>query len=75
MVLINGSNFMDGVNTLLLGYYLGVSILSLIVLNKFGSELNIINFQIIITILFILFYLIFLINYFLVIVELIQFHF
>ena len=55
MVLINGSNFMDGVNTLLLGYYLGVSILSLIVLSKFGSKLDIINFQIIITILVILF--------------------
>ena len=68
MVLINGSNFMDGVNTLLLGYYLGVSILSLIVLNKYGSKLDIINFNIIIIILFILFYLIFLINYFLVIV-------
>ena len=54
MVLINGSNFMDGVNTLLLGYYLGVSILSLIVLNKYGSELDIINFNIIIIILFIL---------------------
>ena len=70
MVLINGSNFMDGVNTLLLGYYLGVSILSLIVLNKYGSKLDIINFNIIIIILFILFYLIFLINYFQVIVEL-----
>ena len=55
MVLINGSNFMDGVNTLLLGYYLGVSILSLIVLNQFGSKLDIINFQIIIISLFILF--------------------
>ena len=55
MVLINGSNFMDGVNTLLLGYYLGVSILSLIVLNEYGSELDIINFHIIIIILFILF--------------------
>ena len=55
MVLINGSNFMDGVNTLFLGYYLGVSILSLIVLNKYGFELDIKNFHIIIIILFILF--------------------
>lgn len=55
MVLINGSNFIDGVNTLLLGYYLGVSIISLIVLNKFGSELNIINLQVIIILLFLLF--------------------
>ena len=55
MVLINGSNFMDGVNTLLLGYYLGGSILSLTVLNKYGLELDITNFHIIIIILFILF--------------------
>lgn len=55
MVLINGSNFMDGVNTLLLGYYLGVSISSYIILHKFGTELDIINFQIILILLFILF--------------------
>ena len=66
---------MDGVNTLLLGYYLGVSILSLIVLNKFGSKLDIINFHIIIIILFILFLFNFLTNYSLVIVGLIQFHY
>ena len=75
MVLINGSNFIDGVNTLLLGYYLGVSIISLIVLNKFGSELNIINLQVIIILLFLLFLFNFLINYFLEMVELTQFHF
>ena len=55
LVLINGSNFMDGVNTLLLGYFLGVSILSLIVLNQYGTEIDIINFQVIIILLSILF--------------------
>ena len=55
MVLINGSNFMDGVNTLLLGYYLGVSIFSLIVLNKFGTEFDVINLKVIIILLSILF--------------------
>ena len=59
MVLINGSNFIDGVNTLLLGYYLGVSILSLIVLNEYGSKLDIIIF-----ILYQLYYLFFLFNFF-----------
>ena len=55
LVLINGSNFMDGVNTLLLGYYLGVSIFSLIVLNKFGTEFDVINLKVIIILLSILF--------------------
>ena len=36
MVLINGSNFIDGVNTLVLGYFIGVSIVFYLIIQKFG---------------------------------------
>lgn len=36
MVLINGSNFIDGLNTLVLGYYIGISIIFSLIIQKFG---------------------------------------
>ena len=40
IVLINGTNFMDGVNTLVIGYYLAISLAILYLANNFNLELN-----------------------------------
>ena len=40
IILINGTNFMDGVNTLVIGYYLAVSLVILYLANNFSLELN-----------------------------------
>jgi UDP-N-acetylmuramyl pentapeptide phosphotransferase/UDP-N-acetylglucosamine-1-phosphate transferase len=40
IVLINGTNFMDGVNTLVIGYYLAISLAILYLANNFSLELN-----------------------------------
>ena len=48
LVLINGANFMDGVNTLLIGYFLGVSIVCLLIIKQYGNILDIRSFTVII---------------------------
>ena len=56
LVLLNGSNFIDGLNTILIGYYIIISIICVLLVKKFGlpdSEFQ--NFLIILIILCILF--------------------
>lgn len=55
LVLINGANFMDGINTLFLGYFLGIVVISYFVAKKIGITSDINNFLIIIILLSILF--------------------
>tara|TARA_B100001123_G_C15303850_1_gene1021927 strand:+ start:520 stop:1311 length:792 start_codon:yes stop_codon:yes gene_type:complete len=55
LVLINGANFIDGVNTLLLGYFLGVLAACLLVTKQFGNSLDIHIVSILIIILLVLF--------------------
>ena len=57
IILMNGANFMDGVNTLVIGYYLAVSLVILLLANNFNLELNFYLTKIILIILFIPFYL------------------
>jgi len=51
LILINGANFIDGVNTLLLGYFLTLSIICVIGVEKFDIPFDVKNFKIIIIIL------------------------
>ncbi len=54
LILINGANFMDGVNTLFLGYFLGITVILFLVIHKLGISIDWQNFTIIIFILSIL---------------------
>ena len=56
LVLINGSNFMDGVNTLLIGYFLGLLFVTLISIEKFNLSYDESNFYILALILFFIFW-------------------
>ncbi len=47
LILINGANFIDGVNTLLLGYFLTLSVICVIGIEKFDIPFDIQNFKII----------------------------
>jgi UDP-N-acetylmuramyl pentapeptide phosphotransferase/UDP-N-acetylglucosamine-1-phosphate transferase len=51
LVLMNGANFMDGVNTLLLGYFFILSVVCLLIITKYSLPFDIQNFRIIIVIL------------------------
>ncbi len=55
LVLINGSNFMDGVNTLLIGYFLSVILIMIFLIDKFNLNFEIKNLKIIFSVLLILF--------------------
>ena len=51
LVLMNGSNFMDGVNTLLVGYFLGLLVTTLISIEKFNLSFDIYNLKVLVSIL------------------------
>lgn len=51
LVLINGSNFIDGVNTLLIGYYLIISLILLFLINSQNFDIDINIFKVISSIL------------------------
>ena len=51
LVLMNGSNFMDGINTLLIGYFLSLSVITLISIEKFNLPYDISNLKILVSIL------------------------
>lgn len=55
LVLMNGSNFMDGVNTLLVGYFLILSFVTLISVEKFDLLYDVDNFRVLICILLVVF--------------------
>ena len=55
LILINGSNFIDGVNTLLIGYFLSVILIVLILINKYNLNFETQNLKIIFCVLLILF--------------------
>ena len=55
VVLINGTNFMDGVNTLVIGYFLIVTLVILYIATNFNLELNFILIKIISIILSVIF--------------------
>tara|TARA_E500000178_G_scaffold324948_1_gene351869 strand:- start:4632 stop:5642 length:1011 start_codon:yes stop_codon:yes gene_type:complete len=55
LVLINGSNFIDGVNTLLIGYFISVVFMILLLINKYNLNIEINNLEIIFSVLLILF--------------------
>ena len=55
LVLMNGSNFMDGVNTLLVGYFLILSFVIFISVEKFDLLYDVYNFRVLICILLIVF--------------------
>ena len=51
LVLMNGSNFMDGINTLLVGYFLSLSVITLISIENFNLPYDISNLKILASIL------------------------
>ena len=56
LVLINGSNFIDGLNTILIGYYIILSFICILLIKKFGlHHTNFQNFIIILSTLCVLF--------------------
>ncbi len=55
LVLINGSNFIDGVNTLLIGYFLSVIVIIIILIKKYSLDFEIENLKIILIVLSVLF--------------------
>ena len=56
LVLINGSNFIDGLNTILIGYYIILSVICILLIKKFGlHHTNFQNFVIILPTLCVLF--------------------
>ena len=55
LILINGSNFIDGVNTLLIGYFLSVILIILILVNNYNLNFETQNLKIIFSVLLILF--------------------
>ena len=64
LVLINGSNFIDGVNTLLIGYFISVILIMIIVVNKYNLEFDTQNLIYIFSVLLILFFFNFLEKFF-----------
>ena len=56
LVLINGSNFIDGVNTLLIGYFLSVIVIIIILIKKYSLDFEIENLKIILIVLSVLFF-------------------
>jgi UDP-N-acetylmuramyl pentapeptide phosphotransferase/UDP-N-acetylglucosamine-1-phosphate transferase len=55
MVLINGSNFIDGVNTLVLGYFIGISVVFYLIIQKFGFKTNLFLINYVLALLIVLF--------------------
>ena len=55
VVLINGTNFMDGVNTLVIGYFLIVTLAIFYIATNFNLELNLVLIQIILITLSVIF--------------------
>ena len=55
LVLINGSNFIDGVNTLLIGYYIAVTLIIIITINNYNFDFEIQNLNYIFSVLLVLF--------------------
>ncbi len=55
LVLINGSNFIDGVNTLLIGYYISVTLIIIITINNYNFDFEIQNLNYIFSVLLVLF--------------------
>ncbi len=55
LILINGSNFIDGVNTLLIGYFLSVVLIVTILIHKYNLDFEIQNLNIIFSVLLVLF--------------------
>ncbi len=55
LILINGSNFIDGVNTLLIGYFLSIILIVTILINKYNLDFNIQNLNTIFYVLLVLF--------------------
>ncbi len=55
LILMNGANFMDGVNTLLIGYFLIVTLICLLTINKLNIDLDFFNLKIIFFVLVVLF--------------------
>ena len=55
LVLINGSNFIDGVNTLLIGYFISVILVMIVLINKYNLYFELQNLEIIFSVLLILF--------------------
>ena len=53
-ILINGSNFLDGLNGLLTGYYL-IILISIIILANFNTNIDIIDYNFVTTLVFVLF--------------------
>ena len=55
LILINGSNFIDGVNTLLIGYFISVILAMIILINQNNLDFEIQNLKIIFSVLLVLF--------------------
>ena len=55
LILINGSNFIDGVNTLLIGYFISLILIVIILINQNSFDFEIQNLKIIFTVLLVLF--------------------
>ncbi len=55
LILINGSNFIDGVNTLLIGYFISVLLIVIILINKYSLNFEIQNLKVIFSVLLVLF--------------------
>ena len=55
LVLINGSNFIDGVNTLLIGYFLSITVIILLLISKYNLNIDLRNYEILFSLLLILF--------------------
>ena len=53
-ILINGSNFLDGLNGLLTGYYL-IILISIIILSNFYTNIDLIDYNFVTTLIFVLF--------------------
>ncbi len=55
LILINGSNFIDGVNTSLIGYFMSVVLIMIILINKYNFDLDTQNLKIIFFVLSVIF--------------------
>ncbi len=56
LILINGSNFIDGVNTLLIGYFISVVLIMIVTINKYNFDFETQNLKIIFSVLFVMFF-------------------
>ena len=56
LILINGSNFIDGVNTLLIGYFMSVVLIMIVIINKYNFDFETQNLKIIFSVLFVIFF-------------------